>query len=66
MGRPRLNVSTATFLLDFPYDTNWNISYGSFLKLGYLIRGPGLRIMVNWGLYWVPPILGNHHRVWGT
>ena len=38
--------------------------YGSFLKLGVPFLGvPIRRIIVYWGLYWGPLILGNYHIV---
>ena len=33
---------------------------GGLPKLGYHSGIPIIRIKVFWGLYWVPPILGNY------
>ena len=36
--------------------------YGGFPKLGVPFLGVLIiRTIVNWGLYWDPPILGNYH-----
>ena len=34
---------------------------GGFPKLGYHLGLPIVRIIIFWGLYWDPPILGNYH-----
>ena len=41
---------------------SWSAIFGSFPKLGVPFLGaPIIRIIIFWGLYWGPPILGNYH-----
>ena len=40
---------------------------GSSQNYGYHFGGPPLiRILVYWGLYWGPPVLGNYHMIAGN
>ena len=38
-----------------------NLIWGSPKIGGTLLGVPIIRTIVFWGLYWVPPILGNYH-----
>ena len=49
-----------TFLDLVPRDCEL-VQFGGFPKLGYFFGIPIIRILVFWGLYWGPLILGNYH-----